>query len=532
MDQNSAAPSPGAAGDLEDEAEDATEDDPANHLIKALEDDPVFNAKPPSVRAASPGLMASVNELLARHAAKVRFADDEDEVSNRSRLPTSALSAGDDEAFEPEPPRPRRRRARSRQSLDSDDEDWEPGRSRARRRRRVSVASPAAQGARQPVTGAAESIGHGPAASEQGNVSPATPQRPLPKIRIVPPGSLKARRSSTTAIPGAGPDLATAAAAGAAASPSQQAAPAAIPGLPATLPQPSTGKPAAAAFTAPAGGRKRAVPALDEDGQPIKKRRERKRAEPQLGENGEPVRRRANRAPRGEGAPRYQADPAARMRSSEGVEMTRGEFDRAFKPEERRYYPGGPSGGGQYEIIATGVMWHFLRGPQDHSRRLRRSAEREAAIRAGQGANKQQAAPNKRQAAPGTSAPAAALAAGAGQPPTTGFGPGTQETTVIGSAGMPAPAARVAGHGGFSAPAQSGGIFTPVWASQLNQRLRELGLPTRENFSSDGQFAQFVSTIPRTQLYPSSLSSNVGSGLGTGSMNGRVGGGKPAPGGA
>jgi hypothetical protein len=55
----------------------------------------------------------------------------------------------------------------------------------------------------------------------------------------------------------------------------------------------------------------------------------------------------------------FSADPEARMRSSEGYEMTRSEFDRQYRPEERRYHPGGATGG-RFEIIATGIMWEYI----------------------------------------------------------------------------------------------------------------------------------------------------------------------------
>jgi hypothetical protein len=113
--------------------------------------------------------------------------------------------------------------------------------------------------------------------------------------------------------------------------------------------------------------RSKAAPKLDENGNPIKRKKTSR--PPRLDENGNPikiVRRERNLDARGKpiksstvpGSSFYVRDDVV-MRSTEGEEMTRGEFDRAFKPNERRYRPGGAVGGGTYEIIATGVIWSF-----------------------------------------------------------------------------------------------------------------------------------------------------------------------------
>ncbi|KAK4125556.1 hypothetical protein N657DRAFT_678656 [Parathielavia appendiculata] len=123
----------------------------------------------------------------------------------------------------------------------------------------------------------------------------------------------------------------------------------------------------------------------DDDGNPVKPKRS--RAAPKLDENGNPVTKKVNRRPPqydengnrvklvrrkrnldSQGRPircstvkgtSFHVRPNVVMRSSEGEEMTRGEFDRAFKVHERRYLPGGVVGGGRYEIIETGVIWSF-----------------------------------------------------------------------------------------------------------------------------------------------------------------------------
>lgn len=96
---------------------------------------------------------------------------------------------------------------------------------------------------------------------------------------------------------------------------------------------------------------------FDEDGKPILVQRRQR----YLSETGRPI---LTKTGPGRG---YWTEAGAKMRSSEGEEMTRAAFERAFDDSERKWRPGGRIGGGKYEITATGVIWEFVVEPEKKS---------------------------------------------------------------------------------------------------------------------------------------------------------------------
>lgn len=199
-------------------------------------------------------------------------------------------------------------------------------------------------------------------------------------------------------------------------------------------------------------------PQLDEHGQPVKKPRRRK-TDGEIGEDGQPARKRRQIR-----ADRYCVDPAARMESSEGVQLTRREFDQMHKPEERKYFPGGPHGGGKFVVLGTGVTWHFLpregsaeRG-ETQSRKRARSEDEE------DGARKK-----RRKARESTASDAGGLVSGQ-----------QSQTSLNANAAAAAPA----------------NAAQAARAARLDQRLRSMGLPTRDTFESDDAFRSFMAGIP------------------------------------
>ncbi|EAQ87270.1 predicted protein [Chaetomium globosum CBS 148.51] len=91
------------------------------------------------------------------------------------------------------------------------------------------------------------------------------------------------------------------------------------------------------------------------------KRAPRKKREPKLDENGEPIKRQKSRPRRG--GPNFSCDGTKKMRSTEGEEMTRAEFEERFTRDELTYRPGGNFGGGTFQVNATGVIWSFAPPP-------------------------------------------------------------------------------------------------------------------------------------------------------------------------
>lgn len=173
--------------------------------------------------------------------------------------------------------------------------------------------------------------------------------------------------------------------------------------------------------------RPRAPPKLDEDGNPIR----RPRAPLKVDENGQPIQRargrpvqvdeNGKRIRRNKGPSRFDehgklivdvharieagdnncwADPSAKMRSSEGEEMTRGELGLRFKSDQRKYHPGG-IGGGRYEILATGVIWSFVSETRKPLVRKKKLADTTAA--SGEGSSQETTVPNSQQSVPADS---------------------------------------------------------------------------------------------------------------------------------
>ncbi|KAK3293996.1 uncharacterized protein B0H64DRAFT_374839 [Chaetomium fimeti] len=118
-----------------------------------------------------------------------------------------------------------------------------------------------------------------------------------------------------------------------------------------------SGEPSITASSVPQGpkrprSRKKSA---DEEGegdeQAVKKRGPAKKRQPKLDEKGVPITPKKGR-PRRTG-PTFSCDGTKRMRSTEGEEMTRAEFDEVFTRDELVYRPGGNFGGGTFEIKAT-----------------------------------------------------------------------------------------------------------------------------------------------------------------------------------
>ncbi|KAL2024553.1 hypothetical protein VTK56DRAFT_7596 [Thermocarpiscus australiensis] len=449
-------------------------------------------ARPPSVRGRSPGLERSVNRILGRHLPRVRFALPAEEEEEED-------SAGDDGLLaetEPEVNRSRRRGPRPRRARDDDDDrDWKPRRSGARRPRPAPSSSPAAE----------LPSGQDPAGGPDGHL-PKRPRGRRPRVARPPlpspsPPQLPHPESPSPEIPA--PTLATPIAAQgthASGQPGQE------------MGVVSAGPSVAAAGESVPPSRKRGHTAeveLDEHGQPVKKRRGRPPKNP-----GQPPRR--PRAPTSRsGRP---ADPSSRMMSSEGAQMTRGEFERAYRRDEWRYHPGGQTGGGKIEIIATGVVWQFIDRPNANSNgtRRKRSEEEEAAAETAAATGSAAAAAETPASAGGETAqaPAQALAQPPSQAPTVPAERPLPRIRVVsgarraGGGGQSSNDSANARHNGASS-SRAGGSTTSTATNApgqaqtapagqfdvVDQRLRALGMPTREEFASDDEFRRFVSGI-------------------------------------
>ena len=172
--------------------------------------------------------------------------------------------------------------------------------------------------------------------------------------------------------------------------------------------------------------RPKVPPKLDENGNPIKK----PKAPPKLDENGQPIKRprgrpvqvdeHGKRIRRNHGPPRFDengqpieevhariaagdkncwADPSVKMRSSEGEELTRGEFGLRFKSDERKYHPGG-LGGGRYEILETGAIWSFV---SDTRKPLAKKKKKADSAASGEGSSQVTTVSNSQQSVPANS---------------------------------------------------------------------------------------------------------------------------------
>jgi hypothetical protein len=348
----------------EDKSASEKEDYGSQEAFDDLANDPVFMARPPSVRGRSPGLEASVNEMLARYAApKVRFEDG-------ARRHSADLSDAESDDYlepelpKPEAPQPARRGARSRQNRRGDDDDWKPNRPDVRKRRGASESSPAVRPVKRQRTKATTPSPQTPIIGPNNGPPPSKRRGRPPKNQAsLPVTQGPGNRATEPSAPG-NPTNVFMASIPATNFPldlqqTKQAAFKVAPGVNSItalgpLPPNDTSQPAKKPY-------KRPVAELDDNGQPVK--RKRKPPAPKLDENGQPIKK-DREGKRSEGA-----DPAAPMQSTEGEQMTRAEFYSAYKRDQRLYHPGGPRGAGKYEVVATGVMWSFLQGRQDHSQR-------------------------------------------------------------------------------------------------------------------------------------------------------------------
>ena len=488
----------------EDKSASAKEDNGSQEAFDDLANDLVFMARPPSVRGRSPGLEASVSEMLARYAApKVRF---DDGVRRHSADLSDAESENylEPELPEPEVPRPARRGARSRQNRSGDDDDWKPTRPDVRKRRGASESSPAVVDPSPAVR---------PVKRQRTKATTPSPQTPIIGPNNGPPPSKRRGRppknqASFPVTQGPGNQATGPSAPGnptnvfRASIPAtnfpldlQQKKQAAIPlafkvapgvnpitGL-GPLPPNDTSQPAKRPY-------KRPVAELDDNGQPVK--RKRKPPVPKLDENGQPIKK-DREGRRSEGA-----DPAAPMQSTEGEQMTRAEFYSAYKRGQRLYHPGGPRGAGKYEVVATGVMWSFLQGRQDHSQRT--SAGRES------GGENPAATKGRKKAATapvisGTGMAPAAPAAGAAVSLSVSIANGVN-THLISGADASLPAGLAVPNGPPAptsmtvpvtpgASATSGGQF-PGINLQLQPGIQALRAPPGSSFASHEEPRQFV----------------------------------------
>lgn len=202
----------GGLADVPEEHHNAFQD-----ALNAPNNDPVLNARPPSVRGRSPSLETEVNQLLARNAPSVHFADDPAPPVRGPAAQVVINQEEDDglleEPVEPEVHQPRRRGGRARRNHDEDDdEEWKPARG-GRKRAGLSNASPAdslvkrqrisaAVAGRAALTTQGQAIVAGPSQPQGAPVPasnpPPAPNNPLvipkrrgrpPKNRNLPPGN-------------------------------------------------------------------------------------------------------------------------------------------------------------------------------------------------------------------------------------------------------------------------------------------------------------------------------------------------------
>lgn len=393
-------------------------------LHRLLAKDRVFLTGSPSVQGRDQELEVSVNSILARHARNVRFDDDEFM-----------------EDLDPPWHHPNRRQKRRYPEAEEDeDDDWKPGRSR--RQSRAPRTAPETQNM---VVGP-----EGTLLKQPGRRRGRPPKRtrptpavfgPAPELGV--PRDLEGFQHRVTLPTVPRPPSA---------SPSARQPGLYTTALLALRPTPSE---ALGAYIQPAGRR------LDQRGQPANRARSRRKTDGETGEDNK--RRRHCRANRS------SVDPSCRMQSTDGVVLTRAEFDQAHRPEEWKYYPGGPNGGGRFEILATGVMWQFL--PRDGE------------------SEKGEARPRKRPRSED-----GASETGKRRRKTL---TGSPEQNLAGHQRIPPPNANAAVPDltGCAAPAASA-VGNPTQASRLDQRLRQMGLPTRGTFESDSAFRSFLSGIP------------------------------------
>ncbi|KXX76338.1 hypothetical protein MMYC01_206263 [Madurella mycetomatis] len=400
-------------------------------LHRFLANDRVFLTGAPSVQGRDQELEVSVNSILARYTRNARFDDDEfiEDLDPPRYYPNG------------------RQKQRYPGAEDDEDDDWKPG--RPGRRSRAPRTAPETQNF---VVGS-----DGTLLEQPRRRCGRPPKRPRPTPASFGPASelgtprdlerFQHRITPPTVSPHP--------------SASQSAR---QPGLYNAVPLASfpTLSEALGADIQPAGRR------LDQHGQSVKGAGSRRKTDGETGEDNK--RRRHYRANRS------SVDPSCRMQSTEGVVLTRAEFDQAYRPEEWKYYPGGRNGGGRFEILATGVMWQFL--PRDGESEKGEAQSRKRP-RSENGASE---AGKRRHKALTKSA--------------------TPEQNLAGHQHIPPPNANanaaIPDLTGCAAPAVS--VGNPTQASRLDQRLRQMGLPTRSTFESDNAFRSFLSGIPSVWL--------------------------------
>ncbi|SPQ25189.1 ec3f75af-c5bd-43bf-a871-62e6bff16ce3 [Thermothielavioides terrestris] len=427
---------------------------PAGEAPGVLGDDPIAIARPPSVRPQDPVLAAEVTEILARRreqSAGVRFADDVDWIE----------------------PAPRRRARSTRRDEDEDEyEDVDDGDISPDEILRAGGDNGGC--AERPACECAEGA-KGAKGQDDG--------RPCPRAQH---GSRGATYPPTAA---AAPSAGNAA----------QTKP-----KPRQRKKPTDDSEQSGEEAAKPAPKRRSFPwkpELDEHGKPIPVVR-RKRF---LDENGKPILTKTPGTPRG-----FWVSPQARMRSTEGEEMTRTEFDLAYPMSTRRWLPGGRIGGGRYEIIATGVVWSFVVEPSDYQQQEPPQSSQPAATRP--------LLPAPTLSAPESSSSAAPTAHNLARPiiglsPVIGLDDPTEQPatqtprppTTTGSTRPNAPThpALPAQPIGQPAPpppqpAQPSSPRTAARVAFLDERCRERGIKTRAQFASDAEFLDWLG--PRLEM--------------------------------
>ncbi|KAK4245231.1 hypothetical protein C7999DRAFT_16539 [Corynascus novoguineensis] len=152
-------------------------------------------------------------------------------------------------------------------------------------------------------------------------------------------------------------------------------------------------------------------PKFEGNGQSVK--RARSKAVPELNENGQPIKRPRGRPPASRpgtgsgpgqsgprrGPPAFSCEGDRLLRSTEGEVMTRAQLEEAYPHDQRIYRSGGNLGGGKFEIIATGVVWSFV--PENEQQIPRRGLDHRSTKKSSkEGSKKADASVNTPTAAP------------------------------------------------------------------------------------------------------------------------------------
>ncbi|KAK4142419.1 uncharacterized protein C8A04DRAFT_30048, partial [Dichotomopilus funicola] len=407
--QQPAAAQPAAEGEQEKEksveeerAEDRTENpaeltnaqQPDPEEEAAFSDDADSNApsiaemlsfQVPAVRPLDPELAASVAAMRARYATDrhVRFMDDplgdddEDDLDNANAITVPA----------------RRRVSRPVRYEDPGDSEYDPTQKRPRvraatrsgtRAPRVPTGRPRGRPPRSGLAAAAAAA----QTAAQIAAEVAAPVVPTPSTVATAPTALTVPAVPIVPAVATAPIVPTVPIA-----PTTPAAPTIVsPPAPATVsaPSPSQGMPAppqsAPTTTTPGAAGEETTKAPEEAAaKPAPKPRASRKRKLQPDDDdpsGRPIKH--MKGPRGN-RPAYSCDGTKPMRSTEGEEMTRAEFNERYKPTELQYRPGGNTGGGVFVVIATGVVWSFIQTPSDGTAKppSRRSTAAKKAVVAG-----------------------------------------------------------------------------------------------------------------------------------------------------